>query len=89
MPAIPEKIIVISDCNCGFGLDGTRLKEPNPFCCKPDSFVHPHCIAGLRIEFTNGQPAFNPVKWYCQASAEVCTQDGCKTWPPSIARTVL
>jgi len=75
--------------DCGVGLHGAKIKDPEPVYYNTGSCVHPRCITGLEIEYDSGNPTFTLVKWSYQANAEVCTADGCKTWPLAIARTVL
>jgi UDP-2,3-diacylglucosamine pyrophosphatase LpxH len=74
---------------CGVGLAETKATVPEPVYYNTGSCVHPRCITGLEIEYDGGALAFTLVKWSQQANAEICTTDGCRTWPLAIARTVL
>jgi hypothetical protein len=75
--------------DCGVGLQGTKIKDPEPVYYNTGSCVHPRCITGLEIDLQNGNRTFTLVKWSCQARSETCTSDGCRAWPLVIGRTIL
>jgi predicted phosphodiesterase len=80
----------------GIGTRGVRRKEKaDPVYYNTGSCVHPRCITGIEITVAPPKddgpirPHFTLVKWGYLAGDEVCTAEGCRTYPLAITRTIL
>ena len=80
----------------GIGTRGVRRKDKaDPVYYNTGSCVHPRCITGIEITAAPPKddgpirPHFALVKWGYLAGDEVCTAEGCRTYPLAITRTIL